>query len=62
MDILPILAMVPERWAPWKTLCREVRRLQRKLYFGLLEECEKRLEDDKHTGCKPRLGFARTTH
>ncbi|EJD48900.1 cytochrome P450, partial [Auricularia subglabra TFB-10046 SS5] len=51
VDLIPILGKVPERWASWKTLCREVRRLQRKLYFGLLEECENRLKDGKHTGC-----------
>lgn len=29
-------------FAKWKTVCREVRDLQRALYFGLLEETEKR--------------------
>ena len=33
---------VPERFAKWKQACREVRDLQRELYFGLLEEAEKR--------------------
>ena len=41
VDFLPILKYVPERWAPWKTLYKEVRKVQRKLYFGLLTECER---------------------
>ncbi|EJD43339.1 cytochrome P450 [Auricularia subglabra TFB-10046 SS5] len=31
--------------------CREVRRLQRGLYFRLLGECEARLADGRHVGC-----------
>ena len=51
VDLLPILRYVPERWAPWKTLCREARRLQRKLYFGLLEQSEKRIRENDRNGC-----------
>ena len=51
VDLLPILRHVPERWAPWKTLCREVRQLQRELYFGLLEQSERRIKDDNRNGC-----------
>ncbi|EIN10089.1 cytochrome P450 [Punctularia strigosozonata HHB-11173 SS5] len=50
IDILPFLRYTPERWAPWKSLCREVRRLQRELYFGLLEECEQRVADGSADG------------
>ena len=35
-------------FAKWKTVCREVRDLQRALYFGLLEETEKRTTEN---GC-----------
>ncbi|KAG2029287.1 cytochrome P450 [Suillus americanus] len=51
VDLLPILKYVPERWAPWKGICREARRLQRRLYFGLLEEAETRLARGESTGC-----------
>jgi hypothetical protein len=50
VDMLPFLKYIPERWAPWKSLCREVRRLQRELYFGLLEECEQRVASVSHGG------------
>jgi hypothetical protein len=43
VDLLPILKYVPERWASWKSLCKEVRSLQSELYFGLLSECEERV-------------------
>ncbi|KAG1873184.1 cytochrome P450 [Suillus subluteus] len=51
VDLLPILKYVPERWAPWKGICREARTLQRRLYFGLLEEAEIRLARGESTGC-----------
>jgi len=51
VDLIPILKRVPERWASWKTLCKEVRRLQQKLYFSLLSECEERLKTGIPTGC-----------
>ncbi|KAG1854775.1 cytochrome P450 [Suillus tomentosus] len=51
VDLLPILKYVPERWAPWKRICREARTLQRRLYFGLLEEAETRLARGESTGC-----------
>lgn len=51
VDLLPFLNRIPERWAPWKQLCREVRRRQRKLYFGLLEQSENRLHDGNGNGC-----------
>lgn len=50
LDFLPFLKYVPERWAPWKTLVRDVRRLQRELYFGLLGECEERLRKGEDNG------------
>ena len=50
VDLLPFLKYIPERWAPWKTLCKEVGRLQRELYYGLLTECEERVRDGKENG------------
>jgi hypothetical protein len=51
VDLIPILRYIPERWAPWKTLCQNVRSLQRKLYFGLLNQCETRMLEGKRIGC-----------
>ena len=42
---------VPERWASWKTEVKITRTLQRKLYFGLLEQVEARLQDGSPNGC-----------
>jgi hypothetical protein len=50
LDLLPILKHVPEKWAPWKPLVRQVRHLQRKLYFGLLDEAENRILKDRRNG------------
>lgn len=51
LDIIPILKHVPERWAPWKTLCKQVRAKQRELYFGLLNECRARLQRGQQNHC-----------
>ncbi|KDQ20363.1 hypothetical protein BOTBODRAFT_379163 [Botryobasidium botryosum FD-172 SS1] len=51
IDLIPILKYVPERWAPWKTLCRKVRAVQQELYFGMLEECERRIANGLRNGC-----------
>jgi hypothetical protein len=51
VDLIPVLKYVPERWAPWKVICQEVKTLQRRLYFGLLEETETRLARGENTGC-----------
>lgn len=50
MDLIPILKRVPERFAAWKKLCKEVRRLQRTLYFSLLSECEQRIHEGRRNG------------
>jgi hypothetical protein len=42
---------VPERWASWKTEVKITRSLQRKLYFGLLEHVETRLQKGSSNGC-----------
>ena len=51
VDFLPILKYVPERWASWKTLCRNIRTLQREVYFGLLNDAEERLQTASGNGC-----------
>ncbi|CAL1707418.1 unnamed protein product [Somion occarium] len=47
VDIFPILKYIPERWASWKGLCREVRSRQRELYFPLVQNCIDRIESDR---------------
>jgi hypothetical protein len=51
VDLLPVLNYIPERWAPWKRACKEIRRRQRELYFGLYEECEERVAREEENGC-----------
>lgn len=51
VDLIPILRYIPERWASWKTLCRDIQYLQRKLYFGLLDQCKTRMLKGKRNGC-----------
>ena len=47
VDVFPFLKYIPERWASWKGLCREVRSRQRKYYFSLLQSCHERIKSDK---------------
>ncbi|KAF9267727.1 cytochrome P450 [Marasmius fiardii PR-910] len=51
IDILPVLNYIPERWASWKRLAKAVRRGQRRLYFTLVDECEKRMSRGEENGC-----------
>ena len=52
MDLIPLLQKVPESMgAKWKGLCREVRKLQQELYFGLFSEVEKRVARGEANGC-----------
>ncbi|KAJ7677806.1 cytochrome P450 [Mycena polygramma] len=50
VDLIPILKYVPARWAPWKRACALTRRLQRTLYFGLLDETKERLARGEGNG------------
>ena len=43
VDMLPVLKYVPARWAPWKSLMKQIRSLHRTLFFDLLKECENRV-------------------
>ncbi|KAJ3721313.1 cytochrome P450 [Lentinula guzmanii] len=51
IDLLPFLRHVPRRWAPWKILCDKTRKAQRELYFGLLDECNQRVQQGDENGC-----------
>ncbi|KAJ7444580.1 cytochrome P450 [Mycena galericulata] len=42
VDMIPLLKLIPERWAKWKRDSKRVRTLQRALYFGLLDEAAER--------------------
>ncbi|KAJ7916679.1 cytochrome P450 [Mycena leptocephala] len=50
IDMIPILKYVPERWAKWKRDCAKTRKLQRDLYFGLLDETKERLRKGEENG------------
>jgi hypothetical protein len=50
VDMIPILKYVPERWAKWKRDCAKTRKLQRDLYFGLLDETKERLRRGEENG------------
>ena len=50
VDLLPILKYVPERWARWKGLCKEVRAGQIELYDSFVSMCERRMEQDMRNG------------
>lgn len=50
VDLFPILKYVPEKWAQWKSLCREIRGKQFELYDGFVKMCEQRIKDDAKNG------------
>ncbi|KAK7052035.1 putative cytochrome P450 [Favolaschia claudopus] len=51
IDLIPILKYVPERWAKWKQDCSKTRKMQWRLYFGLLDETKERLNQGEENGC-----------
>ncbi|KAJ7359848.1 cytochrome P450 [Mycena albidolilacea] len=50
VDAIPILKLIPERWAKWKRECKRIRHLQRARYFGLLEDTRERMRQNQHNG------------
>ncbi|KAF8142502.1 cytochrome P450 [Mycena galopus ATCC 62051] len=50
VDMIPILKYVPERWAKWKRDCAKARKLQRDLYFSLLDETKERMRRGEENG------------
>ena len=51
VDLLPIFKLVPERWADWKRICREVRSLQVRVYDRIAAVCERRVSQGLRIGC-----------
>lgn len=51
IDLIPVLKYLPEKWgASWKGICREVKKMQRELYFGLLQEVEDVIKEKEDSG------------
>ncbi|KAJ7235219.1 cytochrome P450 [Mycena rebaudengoi] len=50
VDLIPILKHVPARFAKWKRDCAKTRKLQRDLYFSLLDETKQRLSKGEENG------------
>ncbi|KAJ7445976.1 cytochrome P450 [Mycena galericulata] len=50
VDMIPLLKLVPERWAKWKRDCKNVRALHRALYFGLVDEAAERVRSGGENG------------
>ena len=50
VDLFPILTWVPERFAKWKRIVKDIRHLHESLYDRLLKEIESRLEKGQGTG------------
>lgn len=51
IDLLPILRYVPERWAKWKGICRNLKISEQKFYYGLLDLCEDRVQRNIQNDC-----------
>ena len=51
VEFLPFLKYIPFFLSAWKARCESIRQLQRKLYFGLLGEVEKRVAQGLENGC-----------
>jgi cytochrome P450 len=51
VDAFPILKWMPDIVSPWRREAREIRREQRALYFGLLEETKIKMQRGDATGC-----------
>jgi hypothetical protein len=51
IDIFPFLKWLPERFASWKTACRELYQLQRGLLERMVQPVKDRLARDEGNGC-----------
>jgi hypothetical protein len=49
VDTFPILKCIPERWASWKSICRNLRHKQTTFYSRLAQECRDRVADRQAT-------------
>ena len=50
VDMIPILKYIPERWAPWKALCKDVRARQQKYFHRLQQKCVERIAKGQQNG------------
>ncbi|CAL1706624.1 unnamed protein product [Somion occarium] len=62
VDMFPILKYIPEFLAPWKVRCKEVRRDQREIFFGLLDLVIERIENGKTNECFMEYVVERKEH
>ncbi|KAF9011142.1 cytochrome P450 [Cyathus striatus] len=51
VDAFPFLKYVPEMFAPWKRITKELNREEKALFYGLLERVEERLARGEGNGC-----------
>ena len=51
IDIIPILQYIPERWAPWKAISRDLKERQQSCYYELYDRCKRRMEMGRGNGC-----------
>ncbi|CAL1706719.1 unnamed protein product [Somion occarium] len=53
VDMYPFMKYLPEILGPtpWKTRCKEVRKEQREIFFGLLDLVVERMEKNQRNGC-----------
>lgn len=50
LDMIPILKYVPARWAKWKTLCEEAKRVRGAFFDDITEDFEARYRAGDRTG------------
>ena len=55
VDAFPILQLLPDFMCSWKARAREIRGLQRSLYFDLLNETKDRIGRGKHDSFMQRI-------
>ncbi|EIN06320.1 cytochrome P450 [Punctularia strigosozonata HHB-11173 SS5] len=53
VDMFPILRYVPERWARWKTRCRETENAERHVHSRMLQECRERVAKGRNANIEP---------
>jgi hypothetical protein len=51
LDLIPILKLIPERWARWKTEVKATKQLRGNVFIPLLEMIEWRLNRGDSIGC-----------
>ncbi|CAL1714344.1 unnamed protein product [Somion occarium] len=62
VDMFPILKRLPEFVAPWKTRCKEVRKQQREIFFGMLDLVIERLKNEQGNECFMEYVVERQKH